>query len=237
MDVTSARFEIQPWLKLWLFFNGTAKSIMNMSSDQGLKRFRLQGVTTIWSSPHSKALDVKIISNFQFYHGPIETSEKGVEKLPTISSKSPEIKLETLQSISIELIGKLLLIWRAYKDTKENRVRLFDLGKKLHDMVIDAMRFHPDITNLSKLHKSFNSTIDRLKPSKLSSAPRARKKRNENGSINIKYIHRTPEDHYSLRRGMIRLSFLSGACMHTPSCIPSGLCPPELEGGSVSSRY
>jgi uncharacterized protein YeeX (DUF496 family) len=42
-------------------------------------------------------------------------------------------------------------IWENYRDTKENRVRLFNLGHKLHSMIIETMKLDPDLRELAEL--------------------------------------------------------------------------------------
>jgi hypothetical protein len=71
----------------------------------------------------------------------------------------PEITPETLQNISFELIAKLLTIWRdpkkaglTFKSPREQADWKFSQGMKLHGMVTEAMRLHPDLEQLRKLH-------------------------------------------------------------------------------------
>jgi len=40
-------------------------------------------------------------------------------------------------TILLDIISRLLKIWRDYKDWKENRLKIFKLGAKLHVMLID----------------------------------------------------------------------------------------------------
>jgi hypothetical protein len=74
-------------------------------------------------------------------------------------TNTPEITPETLQNISFEIIAKLLTMWRdpkkaglTFKSPREQADWRFSQGIKLHTMVIEAMRLHPDLEQLRKLH-------------------------------------------------------------------------------------
>ena len=74
------------------------------------------------------------------------------KKLTTEPVETPEIKLETLQTLSYELIDKSVTLWRTYKDTAQGKGKKLDKAPAIHKMIIEAMRFHPDIMELGKLH-------------------------------------------------------------------------------------
>jgi hypothetical protein len=69
---------------------------------------------------------------------------------PTSEPKSPEIKLETLQALSFELIGKAITLWRTYAEDRRGKGMKIQLATRIHEMVIQAMRFHPDIQTQRK---------------------------------------------------------------------------------------
>jgi hypothetical protein len=61
------------------------------------------------------------------------------------------MSLEKLQGASYELIAKCVLLWRTYQDTANMKGVKIDKAVKIHRMLIDAMRFHPDIKQLHVL--------------------------------------------------------------------------------------
>jgi hypothetical protein len=67
--------------------------------------------------------------------------------------KTPEVKLETLQALSFELIGKSVTLWRTYKEDDKSKGIKIERAYRIHQMVIDAIRFHPDIQHLRELDK------------------------------------------------------------------------------------
>jgi hypothetical protein len=68
--------------------------------------------------------------------------------------KTPEIKLETLQAVSFEIITQLTLLWRSLESvSSRGKGRKFKYGFTLHQLIIDAMRFHPDLRRLAELHR------------------------------------------------------------------------------------
>jgi hypothetical protein len=69
-------------------------------------------------------------------------------------AKASEISAEMLQALSFELIARLVELWRKLDvSNSQGKGRKFNWGSQLHRMIIDAMRFHPDIVELSKLHE------------------------------------------------------------------------------------
>ena len=78
---------------------------------------------------------------------------KAAEKLAPISTETAQFDAQTLHKINFEIISRLLKIWREYKDRKENRLKIFNLGAKLHGMVIDSIKVDPDIQQLKQLHE------------------------------------------------------------------------------------
>lgn len=72
-------------------------------------------------------------------------------------TETPEISTETLQNISFEIIGKLLTAWRKpevpFEDERKRLDWKFTTGARLHDLVIDALRYNQNLQDLAKLHK------------------------------------------------------------------------------------
>jgi RecG-like helicase len=58
-----------------------------------------------------------------------------------------------LQRISFELIARAVKMWRTYKETDDSKARIIEQASRIHSMVIDAMRFHPDLKQLRELHE------------------------------------------------------------------------------------
>ena len=66
--------------------------------------------------------------------------------------KTVEISTEMLQGLSFELIARLVELWRKLDvSSSPGKGRKFSYGAMLHRMIIDAMRFHPDIARLKEL--------------------------------------------------------------------------------------
>jgi hypothetical protein len=66
--------------------------------------------------------------------------------------KKPEISTELLQTLSFELIANLTELWRKLDiSSSPGKGRKFSWGSLLHRMIIDAMRYHPDIKRLKEL--------------------------------------------------------------------------------------
>jgi hypothetical protein len=81
-------------------------------------------------------------------------------------TNAPEIAPETLQNVSFEIIAKLLAIWRdpkkaglTFKSPQEQADWKFSQGGKLHAMVMEAMRLHPDLQQLRKLHEMYEELL------------------------------------------------------------------------------
>ena len=75
-------------------------------------------------------------------------------------TKEAETTPETLENISFELITKLLNAWRTpkkhsftFKSKHQEASWKFNAAIKLHSIIIDAMRFHPDLRRLAELHR------------------------------------------------------------------------------------
>lgn len=82
-----------------------------------------------------------------------KSHRKAAEKLPPKPAETVEFDAQTLHKLNFEIVSRLLKIWREYKDRKENRLKIFNLGVKLHGMVIDSIKVDPDIRNLKKIRK------------------------------------------------------------------------------------
>jgi len=69
----------------------------------------------------------------------------------------PEISTETLQAISFELISKLLGLWRKpeaeFKNERDRVDWKFRQGERLQGMIMNALRYHPDIVQAEKYMK------------------------------------------------------------------------------------
>jgi len=83
----------------------------------------------------------------------LTSHRKGAEKLPPKPAETAQFDAQTLHEINFEIISRLLKIWREYKDRKENRLKIFNLGAKLHAMIVDSIKIDPDIQDLKKLHE------------------------------------------------------------------------------------
>ena len=60
-------------------------------------------------------------------------------------------------------------IWRSYKDTKETRVKVFRYGEKLHGLIMEAIRYHEDITHIKEMYEGLTELereIDELRRSR-----------------------------------------------------------------------
>jgi len=75
-----------------------------------------------------------------------------VKKQARETVEGTQISAETLQKLSFELIAKSMILWRTYSDTDQGKGAKIDKAMKIHQAVIDAMRFHPDIRELKQLH-------------------------------------------------------------------------------------
>jgi len=65
--------------------------------------------------------------------------------------RASQINVDMLQALSFELIDKSVELWRTYQDTEKSKGIKIHTAKAIHDMVIDAMRYHPDIKRLRQL--------------------------------------------------------------------------------------
>jgi hypothetical protein len=104
-------------------------------------------------------------------------------------TNAPEITPETLQNISFEVIAKLLTIWRdpkkaglTFKSPREQAEWKFSQGVKLHSMVIEAMRLHPDLEQLRKLHEIIPELLKAYELAKRSGIISSDPRRTETGS-------------------------------------------------------
>jgi hypothetical protein len=76
---------------------------------------------------------------------------ESLEKSSTEVSEAPEITVETLQELSFELINESVKTWRRFKDSGHGAARKLSYAAKIHAMIIDAMRLHPDIQDLKEI--------------------------------------------------------------------------------------
>lgn len=80
----------------------------------------------------------------------------------TPPANTPGINPETLQKLSIELINKCLELWRTYKDSKQAKGHKIQAAFGIHRMIIDALRYHPDIQQLKALHEKAQEVEEEL---------------------------------------------------------------------------
>lgn len=78
-------------------------------------------------------------------------AEQSSGNLSTPESKASEIKVETLWRLSFELIAKSMLLWRTYRDDEKSKGRKIAVAKQIFQMVMEAIRLHPDIQHLEEL--------------------------------------------------------------------------------------
>lgn len=76
---------------------------------------------------------------------------KQVNTRTSLPSDPIEIKIETLQALSFELLAKSIQLWRTYRDDEKSKGIKISKGMEIHDRIIAAMRYHPDITHLREL--------------------------------------------------------------------------------------
>jgi cytochrome oxidase Cu insertion factor (SCO1/SenC/PrrC family) len=76
--------------------------------------------------------------------------------------QTAEIKLETLQALSFELIGKSVQLWRTYDDSDKGKGQKIEKAARIHEMIIDAMRFHPDIKHLREIAQNLEEVEKEL---------------------------------------------------------------------------
>ena len=76
---------------------------------------------------------------------------ESLEKSSTEVSEAAEITIESLQELSFELIDESVQTWRRFKDSGHGAARKLSYAAKIHAMIIDAMRLHPDIQDLKEM--------------------------------------------------------------------------------------
>ena len=81
------------------------------------------------------------------------SARRGCGNLYAPALEETEITAKTLQKISFELIGKSVLLWRTYRDTDQCKGQKIHMATRMHQMIMDAIRFHPDIQRLAELEK------------------------------------------------------------------------------------
>ena len=75
------------------------------------------------------------------------------EKQASDKTNEARTRLEILQGVSNELIGKVVVLWRTYSDTDQGKSAKIEKAAMIHRMVIDALRFEPDIRKIAELEK------------------------------------------------------------------------------------
>lgn len=80
---------------------------------------------------------------------------KGAEKLAPIPKDPAQFNAETLRRITFEVISRLYKVWSEYKDRKENRLKIFNLGRKLHGLLVESIKVDPDIMEIKKLREVY----------------------------------------------------------------------------------
>ena len=78
---------------------------------------------------------------------------KQAREQTSLAPTPPEIKIETLQALNFELIGKAVQLWRTYRDDEKSKGIKISKAMEISDRIIAAMRYHPDITHLRELDK------------------------------------------------------------------------------------
>jgi hypothetical protein len=86
---------------------------------------------------------------------------KEVRKRQKLAWDPPEITIETLQNLSFELLAKAIQLWRTYRDDEKSKGIKISKAMEIHDRIIAAMRYHPDITHLRELDK-FREEAEKL---------------------------------------------------------------------------
>ncbi|MGA8905205.1 MAG: hypothetical protein WB661_09385 [Candidatus Bathyarchaeia archaeon] len=70
---------------------------------------------------------------------------------PTSTGQPPEITAQRLQALSFYLIVESLRIWKSYKEIGRSKATKINAAARIHDMITDAIRLHPDIQHLAEL--------------------------------------------------------------------------------------
>jgi hypothetical protein len=78
-----------------------------------------------------------------------QPEKKTVQSIST--SQLPEITAQRLQSLSFYLITQSLRIWQTYQELGRSKASKINAAAKIHDMICDAIRLHPDITQVKEL--------------------------------------------------------------------------------------
>jgi hypothetical protein len=68
----------------------------------------------------------------------------------------PEISLKTLQNLSFELIAKAVTLWRTYSEDKDGKGNKINQSIRIHGMLTEAMKLHPDIQELAQIHQYYD---------------------------------------------------------------------------------
>lgn len=69
----------------------------------------------------------------------------------TSTDKSSEITTKKLQALGFYLIVESLRIWKSYKEVGRSKATKINAAARIHDMITDAIRVHPDIKHLAEL--------------------------------------------------------------------------------------
>jgi phosphodiesterase/alkaline phosphatase D-like protein len=80
------------------------------------------------------------------------TQEGQVAESVHNSQEAPRNDLETLQAYSFKIIHELMALWDGFeKKGSRGKGRKFSYGALIHRMIIDAMRYHQDISQLAEI--------------------------------------------------------------------------------------
>jgi HrpA-like RNA helicase len=77
--------------------------------------------------------------------------KKTVQSIST--SQLPEITAQRLQSLSFYLITQSLRIWQSYQEVGRSKATKINTAAKIHDMICDAIRLHPDVAQVKELYE------------------------------------------------------------------------------------
>jgi len=67
--------------------------------------------------------------------------------------KASEITAERLQEASFFLISECMRIWESYREVGRSKASKIASAAKIHDMITDALRLHPDLAKLKELER------------------------------------------------------------------------------------
>jgi len=78
-------------------------------------------------------------------------TKRNVNIQSTSNEKPPEISVQELQMLSFRLITESMRIFASYREVGRNKATKILVATRIHGMIIDAIRAHPDIEKLVEL--------------------------------------------------------------------------------------